>query len=375
MVPRGAGRSGGGPASAASVLVNVVCGAVYQLGAAAGITASEPAQQLEAMTYLIGTDEAGYGPNLGPLVVSATLWRVADGIQPDALYDILEPVVCASAPRNGSTDGRLAVADSKALYKPGHGLRLLEIGVLAALALTGRRPATWTELFDALDPHSAAHRSRVPWYVDYERAVPPVSIPVACCGGELKAMLGRLEPGLQAAGVALLGLRSRVVFPEQFNGCLTRCRSKGEALSKITFSLVADMMGGLDDGPIDVVCDKHGGRNRYAEMLSSHFPEHLIEIHGEGRELSLYRFGPSRRRTSFCFRTRAEAILPVALASMTAKYLRELAMAALNAWWCEKVPGLRPTAGYPTDARRFKADVAEIQTALGIEDVVLWRDR
>ena len=29
------------------------------------------------MTLVIGTDEAGYGPNLGPLVVAATVWDVA----------------------------------------------------------------------------------------------------------------------------------------------------------------------------------------------------------------------------------------------------------------------------------------------------------
>ena len=28
------------------------------------------------MGYLIGTDEAGYGPNLGPLVISASVWHV-----------------------------------------------------------------------------------------------------------------------------------------------------------------------------------------------------------------------------------------------------------------------------------------------------------
>ena len=33
--------------------------------------------------YLIGTDEAGYGPNLGPLVISATVWQVS-GARPFA---------------------------------------------------------------------------------------------------------------------------------------------------------------------------------------------------------------------------------------------------------------------------------------------------
>ena len=28
------------------------------------------------MPYLIGMDEAGYGPNLGPLVVSASVWQM-----------------------------------------------------------------------------------------------------------------------------------------------------------------------------------------------------------------------------------------------------------------------------------------------------------
>ena len=34
------------------------------------------------MPYLIGTDEAGYGPNLGPLVIAATAWQVPDDLPP-----------------------------------------------------------------------------------------------------------------------------------------------------------------------------------------------------------------------------------------------------------------------------------------------------
>ena len=28
------------------------------------------------MLYVVGTDEAGYGPNLGPLVIAATVWQI-----------------------------------------------------------------------------------------------------------------------------------------------------------------------------------------------------------------------------------------------------------------------------------------------------------
>jgi hypothetical protein len=60
---------------------------------------------------------------------------------------------------------------------------------------------------------------------------------------------------------------------------------------------------------------------------------------------------------------------------MTSKYLRELAMAAFNAFWQRHVPHLKPTAGYPVDAKRFKQDIAAAQSRLGIEDDLLWRMR
>jgi hypothetical protein len=60
---------------------------------------------------------------------------------------------------------------------------------------------------------------------------------------------------------------------------------------------------------------------------------------------------------------------------MTAKYLRELAMRPFNDFWCARVKDLRPTAGYPMDAHRFRKAIAAEQRKLGIEDRVLWRNR
>ena len=84
------------------------------------------------MAYLIGTDEAGYGPNLGPLVVTATMWRLSDERHGDDLYDLLADAV-ACDPNATAADGRLAVADSKALYHAGSSLAALERGVLAVV--------------------------------------------------------------------------------------------------------------------------------------------------------------------------------------------------------------------------------------------------
>jgi ribonuclease HII len=55
-----------------------------------------------------------------------------------------------------------------------------------------------------------------------------------------------------------------------------------------------------------------------------------------------------------------ERHLPVALASMAAKYTRELSMRRLNAYFADRLPGLKPTAGYVEDGRRFLAEVKPI---------------
>jgi hypothetical protein len=323
------------------------------------------------MQYLIGTDEAGYGPNLGPLVISATVWQVPDDVGSGDLYQRLADVVVPTAEQAvENPTACVAIADSKALYKSGRGLRHLERGLWAALAVVGRRPQTWREVWEALAPGSGEHLRAIPWYAAYDSPVPldadPVELP----------LLGRaLREGLAAAGVRLTGLASRPVFPAQFNEVVARHDSKGSALSHLTLDLVAEVMHALPRGAIRIICDKHGGRNRYGRLLAGHFPQWLVEVYGEDRRRSVYRFGPPHRRVEFRFQSKAESHLPSALASLASKYLRELAMRALNDFWRGRVPNLRPTAGYPRDAKRFKAEILGVQTSLGIEDQVLWRMR
>ncbi|MGW8256575.1 MAG: hypothetical protein ACWGMZ_03720 [Thermoguttaceae bacterium] len=321
------------------------------------------------MRYLIGTDEAGYGPNLGPLVISASVWEVPDSVQSQDLFQRLEGIVTCS-PAASKTNGlrRIPIADSKILYRSKGDLRHLERGLWAAWALLEKQPRSWREVCHALTSQWPETLCSEPWFEEYNPPAPD---------DEMALGWQRHAPGLQEAfldaEVRLVALRSRIVFAKEFNALLDIYSSKGALLSDLTLKLVQTTIAGIDHGLISVLCDKHGGRNRYGAILSRRFPDCFIEVHAENRRESLYRFGPKDRRIEFRFRAKAEQCLPAALASMSSKYLRELAMRAFNKFWCDRITGLASTAGYPQDARRFKAAIDPLQRELGIDDNALWR--
>lgn len=322
------------------------------------------------MAFLIGTDEAGYGPNLGPLVISASVWEVADRPADVDLYQQLAAVICRAPSKAAGRRARVAVADSKQLYKPAQGLSQLERGVLAAVGLLEDCPDSWRTLWNLLEPRPAAPCDSLPWHDGFA-----LDLPTAADRSELGELIPWFRRGIERAGVRLAALRSRTVFPEQFNDLTELYGSKGEALSRLTLELVANLLAEFPPADTLVVCDKHGGRSRYAGLLQHLFPDALVEVLDERAAESAYRWGPLNSRIEFRFRAGGEDALPTALASMTSKYLRELTMRAFNDFWRRHVPELRPTAGYPLDAVRFKADIAAAQTQLGIADRILWRVR
>ncbi len=344
---------------------------------------------LPRMAWMIGIDEAGYGPNLGPLVVAATVWRVAEegaGGREQGAGKRIKGGTATLAPPTKAVDlyqrlrkfvstvpdeDRLAIADSKLLYRPGGGLRLLERGVLTALRIVrGDTTARWRELFASCD-------AELPWHREFD-----CELPLDATSDELQDLQPHFAAACGFAGVALENVQTRLVFPREFNDLTDHYGTKGAALSHVTIALLRATLNRLSPAPCPpppapchITCDKHGGRNRYAALLQHHFPDDWIETLHESRPVSRYAWGPPDERVTVAFRARGEAELPTALASMTAKYHRELAMRAFNEFWVKQVPGLRPTAGYPSDAKRFKAAIADRQRALGIDDRDLWRNR
>jgi ribonuclease HII len=354
------------------------------------------------MGILIGMDEAGYGPNLGPLVVAATAWEVKDGAEgrgqgagsrkqiaangsvslataatPNVaehdLYRALRAVVSRTA-----SERKIAIADSKALYKPGLGLRQLERGVHAVLAAMQHTLTCWAELVDHCAADPAGCHARLCWHDGFN-----CGLPIDAADDDLARLGERLARACDAAGIRPLAIRARLVFPAEFNELCEYHGNKAAALSHVTIGLLREVVEVArtecsvpsTQVPVSAVCDKHGGRNFYAALLQHHFPEHWITPVFETHTESRYEWGNDDERMQVSFTMQGERYLPTALASMTAKYLRQLSMRAFNEFWCAKVPGLRPTAGYPSDAPRFKRAIDAVQRELGVDDHVLWRKR
>lgn len=318
------------------------------------------------MAYLIGTDEAGYGPNLGPLVVAATAWQVPDDWHPDNLYEHLANVVSARP----NDDHCLVLADSKTLYQPGKGIGRLEMHVLAALELAGIQLAAWWDAWQKVAPAATGVMAELPWHRDFS-----VPLPLQSSSERIARVSAKTLQRLKEQAAAIERVQATALFPRAFNDLVGTFGNKAAVLSHITIELVRALLDTCPRQRVLIHCDKHGGRNHYLPLLQHFFPNCLIQVVKEGRSQSVYRWSESERNVEIRFVAKGERFPPAALASMIAKYLRELAMHAFNNYWQQQVLGIRPTAGYPVDARRFKKEIAAVQKKLGIADHDLWRIR
>jgi ribonuclease HII len=297
--------------------------------------------------FVTGVDENGLGPLLGPLVTTAVTLEISQ----------------YRREKHAAWGRELGIDDSKNTAGFGQ-MRSAEALALAVCEQLQGKPASCVDdlfgalLLDAPDVLRAPcpKRSR-PQCWSAEIALP-------CFGGDLDEGRAMLK-ALTSRKLRIVHARSAVACTGALNRCLRAGQSRVEVDLELMERLVLDARA-RTDAPLLAICGMVGGIRNYKDKLR-HFPTSALkERRGRDGSLAfeLEEVGHVR------FEIDADARhLPVALASMIGKYVRELWMERQNRFYRGHDPALEDVSGYHDPVtRRFIAQSEKLRARLGVED-------
>ncbi len=306
-------------------------------------------QGIAGMAVLVGIDEAGFGPLLGPLVVSSSTFSLPDNLIKSDLWSVLKKSVGRC---RRHLAGRLLVADSKKAYNRSVGIKHLERTVYSCLKCLGREPSTLGALLFFLCPESAERLKSYPWYKDSGGLNIPVN------WADLAIASAVFEDEMESNGIKLLDVSSNCLDAGYYNKMVAGVKNKSNVLFTATATLIKRAFDKFSDDEMQVMVDRQGGRVYYRTVLQRMFPDMELEILKETGHNSSYELRAEGKRMRLHFVVGAdERFFPVSLASMVSKYLRELLMGSMNRYFAGFHPALKPTAGYWKDGLRFIEDL------------------
>jgi ribonuclease HII len=301
------------------------------------------------MVVLAGIDEAGFGPILGPLIVSSSTFSLPNNLLKSDLWEVLRKSI---GERRKHLAGRLLITDSKKAYTRSSGIGHLQRTVLTVLKYLNKEPSTLTGLIELLCPSCLGRLSDYPWYRD----IADCRLSMDIADREVASVV--LADDLAANGIELLDLKSFCLDVEYYNKMAEAVKNKANVLFSATCSLIKSVYDNFAGDDLQIIVDRQGGRVHYRKSLQRMFGDMKLKILRESPATSSYELQADGRAMRIHFVVGADGrYLPVSLASMVSKYLRELLVGNINRYFIGLSADLKPTAGYWKDGLRFIQDV------------------
>ena len=301
------------------------------------------------MAVLVGIDEAGFGPLLGPLVVSSSTFALPRDLLGGDLWKTLRKSVLD---RRQKLAGRLLIVDSKKAKTKLQGIKHLQRTCLACLKCLGGQPKSVSDLLNLLCPDCAKRLGNYPWYQNiatHELSADDADIEIAS---------GVFADDLDSNSIKLIELESRCLDVAYYNGMVETVQNKSSVLFTATSQLIKKAWDNFGTDDLQIMIDRQGGRVHYGTVLRRMFPECDLAILKETPANSSYELTAGSKRMRLHFAVGADGrFLVVSLASMVSKYIRELLVANINRYFAGFHADLKPTAGYWKDGLRFIEDL------------------
>lgn len=284
--------------------------------------------------YLVGIDENGFGPVLGPLNVTGVLFEVER--YEHNLWEKLNDVFS----RKFSQKNRFKLTDSKQMT-PREWEKIALILYFLLFKEIPRFSSTFLKKFilkeKSLVKKCGEEEKNMCWEPDF-------SLPL----WEERNFLEEIPPAgkrtkdiLEREKIRILALNTLICCPYNFN-FLLQVYNKAE-LNLYLFETLIKYYYQKYRGEFLFICGKIGGikyYHRYFKLLNKY---HCLKF-SEKDELSEYHF-ENLGKVSF-IKDGDENYFPISLSSIIGKYIREIFMRRINTYFSSRVSGLPYVSGY-----------------------------
>ncbi len=351
---------------------------------------------MENNYYVLGIDEAGYGPDIGPLVVTSSLFRLSEKYNSEKFWETLSEIV---SKKTKEFPEKVIVADSKDIFK-NHPKNYLigETTALCSYCLLYPVPLNFQEFLqniflDNLDLFQkrcktfSEYTYRMCWGNNNFFSEDPLNSKNLNPKPYINDLFPKLKKVIKSSGIDLIDIKSIVLCPHLYNESITK---KGKlflnylqferlienALKRILIENISvkdkeetvklekkykketrnfkknEQKNNLNS--IFVIADKLGSKKYYINYLKSVLLRDFnIKVLEQSRDISTYKLSNnSEIRISF-IKEGDKTHFPIALSSVFSKYIRERFIKNINEFFATKIQNLEPTKGYAYKIEKF----------------------